>query len=265
LAKPVVDPAISYACNAQWVQVLEQSGITGPFTYEVISRTPAGPLPPSNSTGLFDLSGSSEAIFRITSQQGCVSDDYNMMFGCILTTNNIQLTAEKRQSTVKLNWRHTGPADIQNFIIQKSHDALHFTDLATLPFVPGNQVYSFDYSTGNMNGYYRIKSVKLNNGIVYSNIAAISLTRNGSPTSIFPNPVLTDAVLKITSVSKENIQIDIYDPQGKRISGLNTAVRTGVNNIRMDMTGLPDGYYIIRIAGSGSGVIGYNKILKRSR
>ncbi|MES2560983.1 MAG: T9SS type A sorting domain-containing protein [Bacteroidota bacterium] len=66
--------------------------------------------------------------------------------------------------------------------------------------------------------------------------------------SLYPNPVITDLVIKATDPKFENKDIVVYDVTGKvvvkqKMEGMGTVI---------DLSGLYSGVYLIKVAGNGT-------------
>lgn len=132
-------------------------------------------------------------------------------------------------------------------VLERSRDARRFTDIYSIyatalqclqPF------YFADKTAASGVNYYRLRMADADGKISYSSI--IALSSKDIPVSmmqLMPNPVQTNAVLKVYSNESARMEIVITDIQGKRISHQVVSLINGQNNINLSCTGLPSGSY----------------------
>jgi hypothetical protein len=66
--------------------------------------------------------------------------------------------------------------------------------------------------------------------------------------SLYPNPAASDINISFLLKERENIEIEIYDMQGKFIKGLNKGEKNvGDVNLNIDVTDMQSGMYILRL------------------
>lgn len=86
--------------------------------------------------------------------------------------------------------------------------------------------------------------------IYYSPMSYILEEIKENQISIYPNPAQHTATLKLTSLEEDNINIDIYDINGKHIGNLHRGnIQKGVSYINVDIANYPAANYIIRATG----------------
>lgn len=75
--------------------------------------------------------------------------------------------------------------------------------------------------------------------------AAVELTM-----SVFPNPVLREAVVRFTIERTQLVTLDVFDLLGRRVMQRELGVlETGEHEVQLDLQRLPTGLYIVRLTG----------------
>jgi hypothetical protein len=70
--------------------------------------------------------------------------------------------------------------------------------------------------------------------------------------SLYPNPSRGKVYLQIGNMGNPSLNIQLFNLQGKIIKDIYQAVGlTGIRSYELDMTGLPDGMYMLRVNDSG--------------
>ena len=65
----------------------------------------------------------------------------------------------------------------------------------------------------------------------------------------YPNPVTGGLLnIKLQSDLDADALVEVFDLNGKQSRQINVSLEGGLNNIEVDVNGLPKGYYIIRVS-----------------
>ena len=101
--------------------------------------------------------------------------------------------------------------------------------------------------------YYRLKVIDPDNKFIISNTLSFEIkTKEFEILTISPNPVLKeDALLKINSRKKSQINIRISDLAGRLISNQSVALNKGVNLVVLKTQSLAKGTYQVTAFSSG--------------
>ncbi|HEV3413313.1 MAG TPA: S8/S53 family peptidase [Puia sp.] len=114
----------------------------------------------------------------------------------------LSFTATKSGSTALLQWSVSHDQTLQRYIITRSTDSIHFTDIDSLPPLRDqNSVHSYSYNDpGLIPGinYYQLRLVDLNGNSSYSPIRSVVVSGDGGLITIFPNPV-SDGTFYVSS------------------------------------------------------------------
>ncbi|HTQ64546.1 MAG TPA: S8 family serine peptidase [Puia sp.] len=166
--------------------------------------------------------------------------DQNSPLAAILQS----FTATKVDTKGLLQWTTLQEKNTSQFIIEKSSDSIHYTDIGIVA-ASGNTNsqtnYQFtDNNLWNGNNYYRLKIVYADGHFTYSPIRLISLDITGFILSIFPNPV-RDILYINTSINCN--QVVLFDVTGKLLISANTV---GFQNT-LPVRNLARGVYFITV------------------
>jgi hypothetical protein len=161
-----------------------------------------------------------------------------------IVLNSFEVTCNNGFTEIK--W--TTSAEINNdyFTIEKSADALNW-EIVTYIQGAGNSNQQINYSyiddsyyNNNQTTYYRLKQTDFDGKLEYFNIVPIQC-RGATSLIIFPNP----ATSIITISGKEINKIEIIDLLGRIVK----QVEQNENNIKIDISNLSNGSYLVRIYG----------------
>jgi len=137
----------------------------------------------------------------------------------VLPITLVSFEGKATGTTITLDWTTASELNFDKFVVERSADALNFTEIGT---VPGHGTsneendYSFeDNMPATGSNYYRLHSVDYDGN--FENSKVIRVQSNGSAEKIrlFPNPV-TDGVFSVTTsfARQEGDKVMIYNNVG---------------------------------------------------
>ncbi|HEX4372336.1 MAG TPA: T9SS type A sorting domain-containing protein [Puia sp.] len=163
-----------------------------------------------------------------------------------LAITTISLNAIAENNFNNISWTTNNESDAKTFFVQKSSDAVHWTNVS--PSISANDNsqtnnYSWDdHATSASIIYYRILQINKDDESVYSSIVTL---RNSNETQliIFPNPV--SSMLFINSGNAKTItSINLFGSDGKQIS---LSQNVNATNYNLNTSSLSKGAYLITI------------------
>ncbi len=171
----------------------------------------------------------------------------------VLPVTLISFTAQKQSSNALLQWQSTHEESIDHFTIQRSIDAIEFTNRGNVISKGNNYsclnnyVYTDDIAglqTGKI--FYRLQIVDKDGKTTYSKIAIIAVDDNLKFT-ITPNPANSYCFVKTDgNINLQNATIIINDLTGKQIS----KQKINSNNYKINIAVLSKGTYLIRLTSN---------------
>ncbi|MBL7765054.1 MAG: T9SS type A sorting domain-containing protein [Chitinophagaceae bacterium] len=189
---------------------------------------------------------------------------FSFFYAHSLNPNNIPLpvhllsfTGNKVDQTSLLQWTTSSEQNNSHFIVQKSKDGKGFSDVsAAIPSKAnqGNSQTPLDYQYTDMtpyNGhnYYRLQQHDLDGHTSYSQIADVYFG-NESIVTLYPNPVNTILYVDIQTPKSGVAKMKIMDATGRVVRAIDMQLVTGQNQTTVDLNGLADGVYNVRISNN---------------
>jgi len=138
-----------------------------------------------------------------------------------------------------------------HFIIERSSNGRTFTAIGNVS-ANGNtsaeQHYNYiDNAPLKGISYYRLKMVDKDGKSAYSSIVTVTVNYNSSLLTIYPNPVMGEATLAISSDKIQKATYNVYDQGGKLVISNNITLNNGINSLNLPVSDLPAGIYIIKL------------------
>lgn len=189
---------------------------------------------------------SGEYTFRLA--YGLDTVDVKFQFVSPAPLDLVSFNAKSNFNHVALQWQTENEQNSSHFEIERSTDALNFVNTGQVSSTgngkTGINQYSFlDESPEPGINYYRLKMVDTDGKFKYSHTEKVSFDGN-LPVKMYPNPASNKIVLQ--NVKQYNT-VSISNMSGRRL--LHKIV-VG-NECAVDISALPDGVYVVQLAGDG--------------
>jgi hypothetical protein len=250
---------ISLFCGVYGVSTLQVTNPVSTSVYEW-STTDGNIVGTTSGPSVFaDLPGSYVVTQKLQSDCPAYAlDTVVITFDpfCSLLENNLSgFTGRIEKNTSLLKWTVLNSSEIKYFEIERSTDGYRFSSAGkiytTAESDERNDFQALD-NLGNLqspNIFYRLKIVgnsgtgsyskviRLTNGIV----SALNFT-------LVPNPVKDAVTLNVTSSNENQLQVHIYNIDGKIIKSMTAMVHKGTNTITMNgLQHWQSGVYVVKI------------------
>ncbi|HEX2682592.1 MAG TPA: endonuclease, partial [Ferruginibacter sp.] len=165
----------------------------------------------------------------------------------ILPVTVTELTAQKNNEYVLLNWHASFETNFRRYEIERSADGSNFYKIGE---VTGTNLadYAFtDHELPNANTvYYRLKLVDIDGQFSNSKTVALKISGNFSNALVYPNPAKEKLAVKLQQGLLENSNLVIADISGRIV--LQQQVAIGQKNIELNVSKLAAGRYFIKIS-----------------
>jgi hypothetical protein len=170
----------------------------------------------------------------------------------ILNLNILSFDAEFNGESVDLEWVSKQEYNGDYYVIERSNNSIDFEAITQVPISANNSsltntyVAEDNHPSGGIN-YYRLKFVKTDGTIEYSEIKAVEIILSGNTTVVSPNPLNGNQTgyLYLNSLSGEQITVDIYNTTGMKMSTQTCKVTKGFNKIELNTSKLPSGVFFL--------------------
>ena len=163
----------------------------------------------------------------------------------------IEFTATAAEHEIQLDWSTALEVENMGFEIQRSTNGESFVQIGWKDGF-GNSVEQRDYEfidediINNIQYYYRLKQLDFNGKFEYSPIrSATVISKESIQLSDFiPNPTIEKSRLEIISSTEQQIQLDLYDYMGNKVSSEHINLIRGANIIQLNLEILQSGTYL---------------------
>ncbi len=172
------------------------------------------------------------------------------IFGAPLPVELLSFNAIYDHGRVKLDWATASEINNHYFIVERSQDAVHFTDLMRVQGAGNSnevvQYLEFDDAPFEGTSYYRLSQVDFDGSTQYSQIVAIDVPKQAA-IEIYPNPA--SEYFMIAGDIEENSTLELVNNMGEVV------VEQKIEDRRIDISCLAAGLYFLRIHSSSNTVV----------
>jgi PQQ-dependent dehydrogenase (s-GDH family) len=185
-----------------------------------------------------------------------------------LPLNLLTFKGQWQDNNTLLQWETSNEVNTSHFVIERSTDARNFTAIGRTE-AAGNsngQKYSYpDKDAGMLNAailYYRLKMYDLNGTFSYSNIVTINVDPAALVVNIYPNPVHSMIMAKVSLKKADNLNIQVTDMKGQAVYMATKYLGAGVSELQIDTRKWTSQVYSVKITDSNNKVLITKNIVK---
>ena len=161
--------------------------------------------------------------------------------------------AVRADNANKLNWIVTCFLEYANFEIQRSSDGIHYNPINSFQADRLRCRQPFNYEDRGVNGkvFYRIRVGDLDGRFYTSKITVVIGKLKGYEiASMVPTLVSSNATITISSADYDKVNLRVTNLQGITMYRKSLSLVKGNNNIRIDLSALPKGNYVLSSVNS---------------
>ncbi len=156
-----------------------------------------------------------------------------------------------------LIWETATEINVQNHIIERSHDASKWKEIGRFDGKEnGNEAKTYELEDANPlpAAYYRLRTVDCDGSATVSKMVFLDRASNLFEVSqIFPNPAHEKASLTFTAQTESKVLVQIIDINGRAVWAQNFEANAGENQLPLNLFEVPAGVYFVSIT-SGTAI-----------
>lgn len=170
-----------------------------------------------------------------------------------------------------LKWTTASEQNNRGFQVERSTDGINYTSIGFVNSLAssGNSNAAIDYTFNDNNiagskQYYRLRQTDIDGREKLSRIVLIKGSKPFVLTigSLFPNPAKTEVNVLIDAPNHDETILQVIDINGRLVKQKSAVVETGSNTIPIDITGLVNGTYILKVVCKSNGEIKTGRFIK---
>ena len=99
-------------------------------------------------------------------------------------------------------------------------------------------------------GTYKIRAATYGRGLWESDVAwgvGINEKSPGISINVYPNPSQGEILVSLNSASVSPVEINVTNVLGEKVNELTSFAETGRNNFKINLSGVPDGIYFVKV------------------
>jgi hypothetical protein len=167
----------------------------------------------------------------------------------------------------RLVWSTASETNNDYFTLERSNDGVSFSEVTRVNGAGTStqlrNYETFDYFPNNGYNYYRLKQTDFNGVSSYSGIIVLeNKFVIASVENIHPNPSSGDLNFDLLSTEKGTALVEITDITGRVILSYSMNVDNGTNALKVDLSTLAQGTYMLRVSMGCCNFSSVNKVIK---
>ncbi|TAH04312.1 MAG: T9SS C-terminal target domain-containing protein [Sphingobacteriales bacterium] len=204
-----------------------------------------------NAVGISGLAPGRYSIV-LTPAAGCSNKTFNFTIldcnGTLLHCSFIDFSS----NNTELNWATDFCTEIESFTIESSNNGFDFEYAGIVAVTTQAPIQNFNYKlAAGSAGFYRIRINGINGSSKYSAVLAAKKSNTaGILLKAYPNPFKNNTAMAIISNAAKDIIIEVKDIAGRIVLTQNAVLIPGINNILINIEGMPKGMYIASLSDS---------------
>ena len=220
-----------------------------------------------NGSSWVDLSGRSTATGNKENSKlsgSMIPGISAIAIGKVSTVSSTKLTSFSASSfncNTLLKWETSSENMSNIFLVEKSVDKINFQPIETISTISptGGNIYTREVVQPLGMTYYRLGIKQASGEIEYSKVDSINNKCNEIEYMLaYPNPVVGNQHLNLrfTTVYNGVAQLIIFKINGQKVFNKPVQVKSGINEMKIDLNNLINGTYFINLMGSRGERIG---------
>ncbi len=187
--------------------------------------------------------------------------DWNLTGGAslncsVLPVELLSFNAIAEQSIVRLDWVTASEINNQYFTVERSVDGTDFEPMQMLDGA-GTTTSIRNYETIDEKplqgiSYYRLKQTDFDGKFSYSEKVPVDFSEKNDIFYLQPNPANDEVALIFSALEKSTYRIQIYHADGVCCLKNVVVANSGMNQTKLDISGLPKGVYIVVLEDDSS-------------
>lgn len=169
------------------------------------------------------------------------------------------------EATNKLTWETALEENISEYIVERSSDAINFTEIGRA--LPYNQPSKYDFKDvtfkPNIINYYKVTALEKDGKRKSTNTIPIGGNYEDINVSeIYPNPIRDNFTLSYNAKIETEVFVSIKDMFGRVVKSTQHSISVGNTQTMINCPELTSGVYIVEVTGSNNGkVISQQKLI----
>lgn len=179
---------------------------------------------------------------------------FNLQANSTLPIRNSDFIVTYDKKNVNLQWKTTAEDYINSFIIEKSADAVNYTEAGRI--AASDNIVNYTYTDANVISstgvlYYRIRYTEKTGEAKYSSIKVVRLSKEtGASLTVYPNPVQNRANLTLPFAwQNKPVTVSVYNASGVQVQAL--SIKAASQTEALDFQHLSRGIYVVKAQCEG--------------
>jgi hypothetical protein len=188
--------------------------------------------------------------WQISAGNNCARVPVTATVSCAAPVELISFTAKVQSSNmVNINWSTANETDAGYFVIERSFDGIHFTEIKKIP-AHGNSNTLSNYSYPDMVNqggsiYYKLVQYDTDGTPHSSQVVSVKVNRNDLV--VYPNPTKGSFNISFDGTLNDDVMIEVINPLGQIIHSESVSKNSEKLNKDFDLSSASSGVYFVKV------------------
>ncbi len=175
--------------------------------------------------------------------------------GTVLPINGVDMTAGRQGADVLVSWTTQSEQNSSYFTVERSYDGIAFTTIDQVQAAGlSNNIRNYQFTDLNAAKsmiFYRLKLVDADAGYKLSPVRVVAKSDGVvKQFLLYPNPATSHINIVLNEAAKEDMLLQIVNHMGQIVK--NARIVFGTQVLKLEVSELPKGIYILKLTGSDS-------------
>jgi len=267
---PQIDMAISgntlaivNSTNAYAVSNSPSSGIT--YNWSLGANATSATSTAATPSTQWTASGSKSVSVAISNSSCLVTT----LSTTVVVTGSLPLTFTSFTGIIKdnkaaLSWSTTNEVNNNFFIVERSLNGRNFDSVGQVQAGSHtSNTYSFNENNTNVTSYYRLKQVDISGTYTYSAVITLKNTGSNKEVTVYPTQATSTINYVLSSEAPASVIVQVYTITGQPVISQHATLAQGLNVRAVNVSGLVNGEYFLKLVIPASGFTTVKQFLKR--
>ncbi len=179
----------------------------------------------------------------------------------LLPVQWLEFNAQRSGDASVISWKAEADNKFLQYQLQRSADGITFQTVAVLSQYAGTSY--IDETPFRGINYYRVKAVDVNGVYSFSKTAAVNFPVTATAISYYPNPVRDLVNVVVPQSAAETLSFQVSSLTGQVLYTEKKQMTEGSNRVQINLAGLSNGMYVLKIMDKENLVKSVFKIVKK--
>lgn len=164
----------------------------------------------------------------------------------------LSFDGQVQNNAATLTWVMEDETNCKMFVVERSGDAGGYDSIGVVVGLNYNQMTTYTFGDDHMlngNNYYRLRQIDKDGLVRYSKVVTLyDMQQTTTKMAVYPNPAIATINYTISSVSSQQVLVQVYSISGVVLIANEQQLNTGNNFQTIAVSSLKAGNYFLKVS-----------------